>query len=155
MFNEQHNHSTPLQISFRRHTPRSHNGRRLFFLSSNKFFDWLDQNVFFAVQQTIGLDAGQRHATTASKSPQGVPSLIRICKEKGYSLIWALGKMRAILERYTPKLNSSNILEHVYYDISDTVSISVFRLKQNCFYSVTVLCSHKKLPLYYYRACTK
>jgi len=87
MFNEPHNHSAPLQISFRRHTPMSHNGRRLFFLFSNKLFDWLDQNVFFAVQQTTGLDAGQRHATTASKSPQGVPNLIRTCAENSYSLI--------------------------------------------------------------------
>lgn len=80
MFNEPHNHSPPLQISFRRHTPKSHNGRRLFFLSSNKLFDWLHQNVFFAVQRTAGLDAGQRYATTARKSPQGVqPTLIRIC----------------------------------------------------------------------------
>jgi hypothetical protein len=51
--------------------------------------------------------------------------------------------MRAILERYTPKLNSSNILEHVFYDISDIDSISVFRLKQKSFYSVLVLPSCK------------
>ena len=153
MFNEPHNHSTPLQIIFRRHTPRSHNGRRLFFLSSKKLFDWLDQNVFFAVKQTTGLDAGQRHATTARKSPESVPSLIRICSENSYSHIWALGKVRAILERHTPKLNSSNILEHLFYDISDTDSISVFRPKQNCFYSVIILPSYKKLHCY--RACTK
>jgi len=69
--------------------------------------------------------------------------------------------MRAILEGYKPKLNSSNILEHVFYDISDADSISVFRLKQNCFYSVmvypaiksyhciiTVPVQNKRLPLF-------
>jgi len=56
--------------------------------------------------------------------------------------------MRALPERYKPKLNSSNILKHVFYDISDTDSISVFRLKQNCFYSVMVLPSYKQLPLH-------
>jgi hypothetical protein len=49
-----------------------------FFLSSNKLHHWLDQNVFFAVQQAKGLDA-ERHATTARTSPQGVANLITIC----------------------------------------------------------------------------
>jgi hypothetical protein len=41
--------------------------------------------------------------------------------------------MGALLERYNPKLNSSNTLERVFYDISDTGSISVFTPKENLF----------------------
>ena len=78
MFNVTHSHSTPLQISFLHHTPNLHNGRRRLFLSYNKLPDWLDQNGFFAVQQTLRLDVVQRHATTARKSPKGVPTLIKI-----------------------------------------------------------------------------
>lgn len=41
--------------------------------------------------------------------------------------------MEAVQERYKPKWNSSNTLEQVFYGISDTGSISVFKLKQYLF----------------------
>jgi len=41
--------------------------------------------------------------------------------------------MKAILEGYAPKLNSSNILEHVFYDISDTDFISRLQTETKLF----------------------